>query len=31
MRKRFLDADDISRRLDRMEVLLDLLEPLTQP
>ena len=29
MRKMFLHTDDISRRLDRMEVLLDLLEPLT--
>ena len=29
-RKRFLHADDISRHLDRMEVLLDLLEPLTR-
>ena len=28
MRKRFLDADDIRRRLDQMDVLLDLLEPL---
>ena len=31
MRKRFLDADDIGRHLDRVGVLLDLLEPLTRP
>ena len=31
MRKRFLDADDIGRHLDRVGVLLDLLNPLTRP
>ena len=29
-RKRFLSADDIGRRLDRMATLLDILEPLTE-
>ncbi len=29
-RKRFLHADDIGRRLDRMATLLDILEPLTE-
>ena len=30
-RKRFLDPDDIGQGLDEMELLLDILEPLTEP
>ena len=30
-RKRFLDPDDIGQGLDEMELLLDILEPLTNP
>ena len=30
-RKRFLRTNDIGRQLDRMDILLDILEPLTRP
>ena len=30
-RKRFLDPDDIGQGLDRIELMLDILEPLTEP